>query len=146
MQYILMSIRAPYSRLILEGRKTLEIRKTCPKKSQGDHDLQVLLYESKRNGGCGGIVGTFRCRAIRSLRRLDLREVCAKACLDHSELYQYAASTGRDVRELWAWAVEEPVAFREPRPLRSLHVRCPPQNWQTVPAQAALDAMTIEQH
>lgn len=146
MNYILMSIRVPYARLILAGKKTLEIRKTRPNKTQGHHDLQVLLYESKRDGGRGLIVGTFRCRAIHSLRKLDLQEVCDKACLDNAELYQYAAATGRDIRDLWAWVVEEPVTFREPRSLCSLHVRCPPQSWQRLTAQAALDAMTTEGH
>lgn len=146
MKYILMSIRAPYARLILEGQKTLEIRKTAPRKDPAGHDLQVLLYESKRGGGSGLIVGTFRCRAIHALRKLDLPQVCTKACLDSAELYQYAAATGRDIRELWAWQVEEPVAFLTPRPLVSLQVHCPPQSWRTVSAQAALDAMTTENH
>lgn len=146
MKYILMSIRVPYARLILEGKKTLEIRKTRPNKGPAGHDLQVLLYEGKRDGGRGLIVGTFRCRAIHSLRKLDLQEVCDKACLDNAELYQYAASTGRDIRDLWAWVVEEPVTFREPWPLRSLHIYCPPQSWRTIQAQAALDAMTTEEH
>ena len=64
MNYILISIRARYAKLILSGRKTLEIRKTAPRGNRENCEYTVLLYESKRDGGRGLIVGSFLCRSI----------------------------------------------------------------------------------
>lgn len=81
MEYILMSIRARYAALILSGRKTLEIRKTAPKGLRECAEITVLLYESKREGGRGAIVGSFVCRSIRPVTMREVREVCRRACL-----------------------------------------------------------------
>lgn len=141
MNYILMNICAHDARLILEGQKTLEIRSTRPNKSQRGHDLQVLLYETMRDGGRGEIVGTFRCCDIQQLKKLDPQEVLEKSCMTQEQLNQYATATGKDPGDLWAWVVEEPLTFREPKPLRRIHVRNPPHSWQRISAEAALDAL-----
>lgn len=62
-----MSIRARYAALILSGQKTLEIRKTAPKGLRESAEITVLLYESKREGGRGAIVGSFVCKSIQSV-------------------------------------------------------------------------------
>lgn len=90
MEYLLMSIRARYAALILSGKKTLEIRKTAPKGMREDCEITVLLYESKREGGRGVIVGSFVCRYIRPVTMREVREVCRRACLNREELLAYA--------------------------------------------------------
>lgn len=142
MKYILLNVSARDAGLILAGRKTLEIQTTKPNKIQRAYDLQVLLYESMQDGGRGEIVGTFRCRDIRTLRGMELQEVCEKSCMTQEQLTQYAKNAGKDPGDLWAWVAEEPVTFREPKPLSRLHVRCPPHSWKRISTQAALDAMT----
>ena len=48
MTYLLLSLRRPYTALMLAGKKTLEIRKTAPKAAQtAMPDLRVLLYETR---------------------------------------------------------------------------------------------------
>ena len=142
MNYILMNICAHDARLILEGQKTLEIHSTRPNKSQRGHDLQVLLYETMRDGGRGEIVGTFRCREIQQLKKLDPQEVREKSCMTQEQLNQCAQNAGKDPGDLWAWVAEEPVTFQEPKPLSRLHVRCPPHRWKRISTEAALDALT----
>ena len=142
MKYILLNVSTRDAALILVGRKTLEIQTTKPNKCQRAYDLQVLLYETMRDGSCGEIVGTFRCRDIQQLKKLDPQEVLEKSCMTQEQLNQYATATGKDPGDLWAWVVEEPLIFQEPKPLSRIHVRNPPHSWQRIPTGAALEALT----
>lgn len=140
MEYILMSIRARYAALILSGRKTLEIRKTAPKGLRESAEITVLLYESKREGGRGAIVGSFVCKSIRSVTMSEVRDVCRRACLSRKELQAYAerpqripgaeSSTAVPGGKIYAWSVEVPVTFEQPIPLQEVGVSCPPQSWR----------------
>ena len=143
MEYILMSIRARYAALILSGRKTLEIRKTAPKGLREGAEITVLLYESKREGGRGAIVGSFLCRNILPVTKRKVDEVCRRACLSREELQAYAerpqriscaeSSTAAPGGEIYAWSVEEPVTFEKPLLLlRDVGVSCPPQSWRNL--------------
>lgn len=140
MEYILMSIRARYAALILSGKKTLEIRKTAPKGPRETCEFTVLLYESKREGGRGLIVGSFVCRSIRPVTMWELSEVCRRACLNRDELQAYAERPQRipDAGNktlilsgrVYAWSVENPVTFEKPLLLRDVGIDCPPQSWR----------------
>lgn len=140
MEYILMSIRARYAALILSGRKTLEIRKTAPKEQRESCEFTVLLYESKREGGRGLIVGSFVCRHIRPVTKREVDEVCRRACLSREELLAYAErpqripdagnSTPTPGGRIYAWSVETPVIFEQPVLLQEVGVSCPPQSWR----------------
>lgn len=140
MEYILMSIRARYAALILSGRKTLEIRKTAPKGLRESAEITVLLYESKREGGRGAIVGSFLCRNILPVTKMKVDEVCRRACLSREALQAYAerpqripgAESSTDVPggKIYAWSVEAPVTFEQPIPLQEVGVSCPPQSWR----------------
>ena len=132
-----MSIRARYAALILSGQKTLEIRKTAPKGLREGADITVLIYESKREGGRGKIVGWFTCRSIRRLWGMSEREVCDKACLESWQLRRYASESRRDVAQLYAWQVEDATELVEPVPLTKAAAACPPQSWRTLDPQAA---------
>lgn len=140
MEYILMSIRARYAALILSGRKTLEIRKTAPKGLRESAEITVLLYESKREGGKGAIVGRFLCRNIFPVTKMKVDEVCRHACLSREALQAYAerqqripgaeSSTAVPGGKIYAWSVEAPVTFEQPIPLQEVGVSCPPQSWR----------------
>lgn len=136
MTYIIMSIRAPFAALILQGKKTLEIRKSAPKAIR-EGPLCVLLYESKREGGRGKIVVWFTCRGICRLWGESEREVCEKACLESWQLRRYASESRRDVAQLYAWQVEDVTELAEPVPLTKAAAACPPQSWCTLDPQAA---------
>lgn len=142
MTYILMSIRAPFAALIFQRKKTLEIRKSAPKAIR-EGQLCVLLYESKRDGGRGKIVGWFTCRSIRRLWGESEREICEKACLESWQLRRYASESRRDVAQLYAWQVEGPTELAEPVPLAKAAAPCPPQSWRTLEPQAAQRILSL---
>lgn len=153
MEYILMSIRARYAALILSGQKTLEIRKTAPKGLRESAEITVLLYESKREGGRGAIVGSFVCRSIRPVTMREVREVCRRACLNREELMAYAErpqrkpgegrSTAAIIGKIYAWNVECPVTFEQPVLLREVGVSCPPQSWRILRAELVVEPRRI---
>ena len=140
MEYILMSIRARYAALILSGRKTLEIRKTAPRGLRESAEITVLLYESKREGGRGAIVGSFLCRNFLPVPKMKVDEVYRRACLSREEVQAYAerpqrisgaeSSTAAPGGKIYAWSVEAPVTFEQPVPLQEVGVSCPPQSWR----------------
>lgn len=140
MEYILMSIRARYAALILSGKKTMEIRKTAPKGLREDCEITVLLYESKREGGRGVIVGSFVCRSIRLVTEAEVREICRRACLTRDELLANAErpqrfpDAGHSILtpggRVYSWSVENPVTFEKPLLLRDVGISCPPQSWR----------------
>lgn len=139
MNYILMSIRARYAEMILSGRKTLEIRKTAPRGNRQNCEYTVLLYESKQDGGRGLIVGSFSCRSIQPVEKMDLLEVERRSCLCREDLETYAERPQRvSVKsqekgwDIYAWSVENPVRFEKPMPLQLVGVSCPPQSWRTL--------------
>lgn len=142
MTYILMSIRAPFAALIFQRKKTLEIRKSAPKAIR-EGPLCVLLYESKRDGGRGKIVGWFTCRSIRRLWGESEREICEKACLESWQLRRYASESRRDVAQLYAWQVEDPTELAEPVPLAKAAAPCPPQSWRTLEPQDAQRILSL---
>ena len=142
MTYILMSIRAPFAALIFQRKKTLEIRKSAPKAIR-EGPLCVLLYESKRDGGRGKIVGWFTCRSIRRLWGESEREICEKACLESWQLRRYASESRRDVAQLYAWQVEDATELAEPVPLAKAAAPCPPQSWRTLEPQAAQRILSL---
>lgn len=142
MTYILMSIRAPFAALIFQRKKTLEIRKSAPKAIR-EGPLCVLLYESKRDGGRGKIVGWFTCRSIRRLWGESEREICEKACLESWQLRRYASESRRDVAQLYAWQVEDATELAEPEPMAKAAAPCPPQSWRTLDPQAARQILAL---
>nr|DAG08932.1 MAG TPA: hypothetical protein [Caudoviricetes sp.] len=137
-----MSIRAPFAALIFQRKKTLEIRKSAPKAIR-EGPLCVLLYESKRDGGRGKIVGWFTCRSIRRLWGESEREICEKACLESWQLRRYASESRRDVAQLYAWQVEDATELAEPEPMAKAAAPCPPQSWRTLDPQAARQILAL---
>ena len=57
---ILLSVRRPFSDLILDGKKTWELRKNAPRIPRGEH-VTLWLYESGMDG-TRGIIG--KCRLV----------------------------------------------------------------------------------
>lgn len=58
---VLLSTRPEWCRLIFSGQKPVELRKNAPRLPQDENQFRVLVYESRRNGGCGAVVGEAVC-------------------------------------------------------------------------------------
>ena len=95
---IILSIHHKYSELILTEKKTLEIRKSAPRRGAwgGGAKDTVFLYETKANGGAGAVVGFFSCGAYEATNAFTLhafngkeelrRSFITRSCLTEDEL------------------------------------------------------------
>lgn len=131
---IMLSIHHEYAELIFGGKKTLEIRKTAP--SSGSYPYIIYMYETKRDGGAGAVVGFFKCGAVIKTNAFGKAlhyeqadghraDIIARSCLTAEQLIDYA--NGDDIRGL---VVGTPIRFPRPRPLSDFGLRRAPQSWQ----------------
>ena len=136
---ILLSVRQPFSGLILDGKKTIELRKNHPKISTKD-DITLWIYESGK-GGEHAIVGKCRYSGYASVSELlDFRViewVVSQARVEKDHLMNYAPCYG--------WLVRKPVRLPAAVPLSAIGLTRPPQSWQYItPEQAAILEQTTK--
>ena len=130
---ILLSIRRPWSELILNGQKIWELRKNAPPAPWWNRTT-LWLYESGKDGE-RAIIG--KCRMV---SRVPLHYMPAgqglallikKACVMEEHL--------RDYLPCYACRVQDPVRLPAPVPLSAIGLTRPPQNWRYItPEQAAI--------
>ena len=110
----ILSIRPKWVQMIFSGKKTAEIRKSAPRALVSTKaPLRVWVYETKSEGGCGKLVGTFICRRIEWLNAVDfstrsklLVEIAHASCLTEEQLKAYKGAAGR----IFAWKIEDCAA------------------------------------
>ena len=135
---VLISIRPEWCRKIMDGQKTIEVRKTRPKM---DPPFKCYIYRTVR----GGVIGEFVCDEIISIDGAGRipSDAARPTCLEPAELHQYlGAATGfgwhisnlkiydtpRELREFYAVPNEVEVALKaKPKPITR-----PPQSWRYV--------------
>ena len=109
---VLFSIRRKWDKLILSGKKTLEIRKTAPKRFIGG-GFKGYIYE------CGlGVTAEFRCRLVYRIIKvggcdfagaLNLYE---RACMTFAEMDAYLGD-----KEGYGIAISDLKIYEKPRPI-----------------------------
>ena len=130
---IMLSIHHKYAELIFSGAKTLEIRKTAP---SGGYPYIIYMYETKRDGGAGAVVGFFKCGAVIKTNAFGKAllyeqadghraDIIARSCLTVEQLADYA--NGGDIRGI---VVGTHIRFPRPRPLSDFGLTRAPQSWQ----------------
>ena len=118
---VLMSMKPKWWEKILDGEKTLEIRKTHPQNERLEWPVTVLVYVS----GTGAVQGQFLCPGEVSYRTMqDLEEM---SCVPREDLLKYAKG-----RRLSGWIVQSPEKFDAPSPLAEFGLDRPPMSWQYV--------------
>lgn len=133
MKQYLLSVRPGWVRLILNGDKLADVRLTRPREPVHE-DTVVWLYETRRDGGRGRIVGRCRVPEIRSMnvyRDVFQRKAYARlCCLSEEQLEAY--QTGH--RFLYFWLIEEAreLSEEDAPTLAELGVKCPPVSWCSV--------------
>lgn len=162
---VMLSIRPKWCELIVDGKKTVEVRKTYPKietpfrcfiyctkptyphedffiVKNGENDLFKAFY------GGGKVIGEFTCDVIafvvshppifagHDLVHTKAREL---ACITHDEAIEY--SGGKDV---YGWHISDLKIYDEPKPLDAftkcgfdgiVPLKRPPQSWCYVMAE-----------
>lgn len=118
---VIISIKPKWCGLIASGRKTLEIRKTKPKKLA---PFKCYIYKS---GGRKQVIGEFVCDEITTFP-----DDCAagwivkNSCATVTELMQYAGNND----SLYAWHISELVIYDKPKVLSEFGLSRAPQSWR----------------
>lgn len=130
---ILVSVRRPFSGLILDNKKPLELRKNKPNTGT-DTNIVLWLYESGKYGA-RAIIG--KCRYFGHIEvwgttpDMAVEWASIQAHVDKNELVKYVPCC--------AWLVGKPVRLPAAVPLSAIGMTRPPQSWQYItPEQAAI--------
>lgn len=132
---VLISIRPEWCEKIINGRKTIEVRKTRPKM---DTPFKCYIYK----WGNGKVIGEFVCDEIISIDGAGKIpwDIARPTCLEPAELHQYlGAAVG------YGWHISYLVIYDHPRDLWELTglrqtkfglapgpITRPPQSWRYV--------------
>lgn len=127
---IILSIKPKWARLIYEGKKTIEWRKTLPKKiKKGD---KVFLYETSP---VFKITGHFDYNGteiynkngddVKWLRKDFVED---KGCVAIDRLNQYQGQSSH----VYGWRVSLPCKLSTPKTLEDFGLKRAPQSWQYV--------------
>lgn len=132
---VLISIHQEWCKKIMEGRKTIEVRKTRPKM---DTPFKCYIYKC----GNGKVIGEFLCDQIININGAGRipSDAARPTCLEPAELHQYlGAATG------FGWHISNLKIYDTPRELREFNglqetrfgwepvpITRPPQGWRYV--------------
>lgn len=128
---IMISIRPEWCKLISEGQKTVEVRKTAPRL---ELPFKCYIYESRDRKA---VVGEFVCDFIRIIKPPYFLNVSGTGLTSY-QIKKYAGSS-----MLYGWHISDLVVYEEPRNIsdffveRSTTYDCPalvrmkrpPQSW-----------------
>jgi predicted transcriptional regulator len=161
MKSILISIKPKWVAKILNGDKTIEIRKTMPKcdlpidvyiyctKSNNDYLVYKSVREMCDKGLCGNVVAKFTLNKVEKITpqmwtpKIE-HEILEKSCLKENELFDYVCShDGTEDKPFYAWHISNLEIFDKPKELSEfgkcqLLWNCVPHNCQECPALVRL--------
>jgi len=121
---ILLSVRRPFSGLILDDKKPWELRKNAPRIPRGEH-VTLWLYESGKDGA-RAIIG--KCRMVSHVRMRHMPFRCRPD--DFIEDFCVTGEHLRNYLPCYAWGVQDPVRLPAAVPLSAIGMTRPPQSWQ----------------
>ena len=118
---VLISIRPEWCEKILNGEKTVEIRKNRPSLKM---PFKCYIYCTKP---VGNVIGEFTCDKIRFyfgkswLVKEDIEDVTAGSCLSLEQVKEYAgwrkATSFMDRKDLYAWHISDLKIYDQPKSL-----------------------------
>lgn len=113
MKSVLISINKPHTDNIKAGLKRSELRKRPPK-LVGPY--RAYIYETKKNGGCGAVIGEFTATNKERWRTCVgiPFHLCADACVTAAEIYKYCRNGLDDITEI---AISKLVIYGKPKEL-----------------------------
>ena len=143
MKAILISIKPKWVAKILNGEKTIEIRKTMPK---CDLPIDVYIYCTKSNylgfisnRYIGKVVAKFTLDKVEEIKakyigfayyytpNLETLGIMMSSCLEKKELFEYLKYD-----KGYAWHISNLVIFDKPKELSEFGVKCSPQSYQYI--------------
>lgn len=151
MKAILMSIRPEWVYLILQKKKTIEIRKTAPK---CELPIDVYIYCTMQDPNSTNAfvsIGSYRVNGrviakftLKEIEQITQRKICGvwevygehtdfielsrKSCLEQDEIMDYMGGN----YHAYAWHISNLQIFYSPKELIELGVKRAPQSWQYI--------------
>lgn len=132
---VLLSIHREWAEFILNGEKTLEIRKTPPRMViKLRRALPVYLYETLSNGGKGAVIGKCMCKGWipvwlennqPTVPAGSIDSILQASCLTKQQLVDYLGKS----KKAYAWMIAQPERFEQPIPLTKFGFKRAPQSW-----------------
>lgn len=127
MKAVLISINKPHTDNIKALIKKVEVRKNKP---NCELPFKSFIYETKRKGGCGKVIGEFICDKIYRIKNLDTRflidnderltnEIANVSCLYFKDMKNYLGS-----KDGYAWHITDLVIYDEPKLLEKFFKPC----------------------
>ena len=116
---VLISIRQEWCQKIMEGRKTIEVRKTRPKMNP---PFKCYIYKC----GNGKVIGEFLCDEIININGAGRipSDIARPTCLEPAELHQYlGAAVG------YGWHISNLRIYDHPREMSSFRGACKNDWW-----------------
>ena len=123
MSSILLNIKPRFVIDILNGKKTIEIRKTKPR---CELPIRVYIY-------CGKIIGYFTLKTIETIKPIDyaidltknenkgIYWLVKESCLSFTEFVKYKGK--------YAWYIDDVVVYDNPRELKEFNKTHAPQSY-----------------
>lgn len=119
---VILSIHPKWAKLIYEGCKKFEWRKSRPK----DLDITVFIYETTP---VKKITGYFHYNEIYTLNTINKEfshlDPVVNGCVSVEELIKYRNNKGK----LYAWGIRNPVKLGNPMTIEDFKLNRPPQSW-----------------
>lgn len=157
MKTVLISIKPEWCKLIAEGKKTIEVRKTFPKY---DTPFRVLVYCTKGttlwkkddrfllDGEYnrlideipdyllnGEVIGEFICTGKYVVRPRALTcesEFVKRSCVPVGKLVAYVSDKEFPKDHVYGWCFQSFTLYENPKELREYGLKRPPQSWQYI--------------
>lgn len=119
----LISINPPYTTEIFNEDKDIEWRKNCLPFGKN------YVYETKKNGGCGKVIGEIEISGNHIYRRGETvpERYIRRGCVSVGDLKKYVGDG--DKAKLVANFIGNVFLYDEPRPLSDFGLSRPPQSW-----------------
>lgn len=124
---IILSIKPKWAELIYSGKKTIEWRKSFPKRENIEC---IYLYET---APVKKVTGFFEWNGFEAIVfTADFNNIFTTAqnvvdagCVPLEDLKKYIG----DRIDLFGWKIKNPQKYKEPLPLSFFHFERPPQSW-----------------
>lgn len=155
MKSVLISVKPKWCETIVNGEKTIEVRKTAPK----EVPFKAYIYETKgatetpwvdEDGhyiykGKGQVIGEFVCNEVEEFHEWELspqgkfadfererlENFLTAACLSEEEVVRYRENLPY-CKPLYGWHISDLKIYDKPLLLSELGVNYPPRSWRYI--------------
>lgn len=122
---VLISIRPKWVEKIANGEKTIEVRKTRPKKLKNPFKCYIYCTQGRDarrlRGSWGKVIGEFTCDGFwLGTPRNTNPLFCMAACMDGFDTEKYAKG-----KTLYGWHISDLLIYDKPRELTEFRRICP---------------------